>query len=106
MPLLRRKRDERLKSLPEISRFHGMVIRMYIDDHAWPHFHVWYQRQSVAVFDLRRMQLTDGQRNLPSSQRRRLHDWADENEGELLDNWERMERGERIARIRPLHESG
>lgn len=88
--------------MPEISRFYGMVIRMYIDDHAWPHFHVWYQRQGVAVFDLRRMEITEGRRNLPASQRRRLSDWADEHEDELLDNWERMERGERIERIRPL----
>ena len=79
-----------------------MVIRMYIDDHPWPHFHVWYQRQGVAVFDLRRMEIVDGRRNLPASQRRRLRDWAHEHEIELLDNWERMERGERIQRIRPL----
>ena len=25
--------------MPEISRFYGIVIRMYFDDHVPPHFH-------------------------------------------------------------------
>ena len=30
--------------MPEISRFFGMVIAMYYNDHAPPHFHVRYGR--------------------------------------------------------------
>ena len=36
--------------MPEISRFFGIVVRMYFDDHAPPHIHVEYQGQR-AVFD-------------------------------------------------------
>ena len=28
--------------MPEISKFYGIIIYMYIDDHNPPHFHVWY----------------------------------------------------------------
>ena len=28
--------------MPEISRFYGIIIYMYIADHNPPHFHVWY----------------------------------------------------------------
>jgi hypothetical protein len=28
--------------MPEISRFFGIVIRMYFDDHDPPHFHARY----------------------------------------------------------------
>lgn len=29
--------------MPEISRFFGIIIRMFIDDHGLPHFHAFYQ---------------------------------------------------------------
>jgi hypothetical protein len=28
--------------MPEISRFFGIIIRMYFDDHPPPHFHAIY----------------------------------------------------------------
>ena len=28
--------------MPELSRFYGIVIRMYFDDHGPPHFHAYY----------------------------------------------------------------
>jgi len=28
--------------MPEISRFYGIVIRMFYDDHNPPHFHAFY----------------------------------------------------------------
>ena len=37
--------------MPELSRFFGIIIAMFYDDHAPPHFHVRYgaQRAIVAV---------------------------------------------------------
>ena len=35
--------------MPEISRFFGMIIAMYYDDHAPPHFHVRYGEQKTIV---------------------------------------------------------
>ena len=33
--------------MPEISRFFGIVIAMYYDDHAPPHFHAVYGSEKV-----------------------------------------------------------
>ncbi len=35
--------------MPTISLFFGIIIRMYYDDHAPPHFHAYYQEHSVVV---------------------------------------------------------
>ena len=35
--------------MPEISRFFGMVIAMYYNDHAPPHFPVRYGRQKAVI---------------------------------------------------------
>ncbi len=43
--------------MPEISRFYGIIIRMYYDDHNPPHFHAlygddeaWVNINTLAVF--------------------------------------------------------
>jgi hypothetical protein len=38
--------------MPEISRFFGIIIRMFYDEHNPPHCHAEYQGNK-AVFDLR-----------------------------------------------------
>ena len=35
--------------VPEISRFFGIVIRMYFDDHPLPHFHAFYAGDEAEV---------------------------------------------------------
>ena len=35
--------------MPEISRFYGLVILMYYNDHEPPHFHVRYQEYEVTI---------------------------------------------------------
>ena len=37
--------------MPEISRFFGIVIAMYFDEHGPAHFHVRYGRQTVNPSD-------------------------------------------------------
>jgi hypothetical protein len=41
--------------MPEISRFFGIIIAMFYNDHPPPHFHVRYggQRAVIAIEDLR-----------------------------------------------------
>ena len=55
--------------MPEISRFSGMVVHMYWDDHPWTHIHVRYA-EYTASFDIRAMRITRG--NLPRPQEREL----------------------------------
>jgi len=35
--------------MPEISKFYGIIIYMYIDDHNPPHFHVWYDDYQAEI---------------------------------------------------------
>ena len=35
--------------MPEISRFYGIVIKMFFDDHAPPHFHAQYGSDEVII---------------------------------------------------------
>ncbi|EGD50284.1 hypothetical protein TheetDRAFT_2907 [Thermoanaerobacter ethanolicus JW 200] len=37
--------------MPEITRFYGIVIKMYFGDHFPPHFHAIYG-EYVGVFDI------------------------------------------------------
>jgi hypothetical protein len=45
--------------MPEISRFFGIVIRMFFDDHNPPHFHAEYGN-STALIDLRSLSVFAG----------------------------------------------
>ena len=45
--------------MPEISRFYGIVIKMFFDDHNPPHFHAQYSGQE-AVVDIRTLALISG----------------------------------------------
>ena len=35
--------------MPEVSRFFGIVIRMYFDDHNPPHFHAFYGEDEAQI---------------------------------------------------------
>lgn len=47
--------------MPEISRFFGIVIKMYFDEHLPPHFHAEYNEYE-AVFDIRTLAVIGGDR--------------------------------------------
>src|SRR5437870_5857055 len=37
------------RGMPEISRFFGIVIRMFYEDHVRPHFHAQFGEQSISI---------------------------------------------------------
>ncbi len=45
--------------MPEISRFFGIVIKMFFDDHNPPHFHAEYG-DSEALIDIRSLSVFAG----------------------------------------------
>ena len=47
------------KRMPELSRFFGIVISMFFDDHNPPHFHAWYGNDRIAI-NIRTLQVIDG----------------------------------------------
>lgn len=86
--------------MPEISRFFGIIIRMFYDDHNPPHIHAEYQR-SKAIFDFKG-NLINGE--LKSRTATRLvRDWIDLRKVELEADWLRAQSGQLIQKIEPLH---
>lgn len=86
-------------SMPEISRFFGIVIQMYFDDHAPPHFHARYGAK-VARLGLGPVARLDG--DLPPRALRLALEWGMLHEQELLENWRRLRAGRTPVRIAPL----
>ena len=88
--------------MPEISRFYGIIIRMFAEpevQHRAAHFHAYYQ-DNVAVFAFGPVELLAG--DLPSRQRRLVEAWAELHEEELSRDWQKLQNGELPDPIRPL----
>ncbi len=51
--------------MPEISRFFGIVIKMFFDDHNPPHFHAEYGND-LALIDIRSLTVFSGRLPLAS----------------------------------------
>ena len=85
--------------MPEISRFFGIVIRMYFDDHEPPHFHAFYA-DSKAQLRIDPIGLLRG--HLPPRSLALIVEWASMHRVELLANWDRLRREEPPVRIPPL----
>ncbi len=85
--------------MPAISRFFGIVIAMFYDDHEPAHFHVRYaeHRAKVAIDTL---ELTDGA--LPRRALALVLEWAALHRGELRANWQRARDGQTLEPIEPL----
>ena len=85
--------------MPELSRFYGIVIRMFYDDHGPPHFHAVYQG-AWATVDIDT--LTVGQGRLPPRAQNLVLRWATLHRQELQEAWERRSRDEPPGTIEPL----
>ncbi len=69
------------------------------EPHHLPHFHAYYQ-DSVGVFGIEPVELIAG--SLPRSQRRLVEAWAELHQAELIEDWNRLQSGERPLPIAPL----
>ena len=85
--------------MPEISRFFGIIIAMYYDDHAPPHFHVRYGDQK-AIIAIPSLALLHGR--LSPRVFGMAVEWASLHRGELLENWELARQQAPLNRIDPL----
>jgi Domain of unknown function (DUF4160) len=84
---------------PAISRFLGIVIAMYFDDHGPPHFHARHADggAKVRIDTLEPIETALGRRQL-----RLVLAWAELHQEELLENWRLACAGERLQEIDPL----
>lgn len=88
--------------MPELSRFFGIVIRMFSEPgtpHQVPHFHAYYQ-DDVAVVAIDPVDILAG--GLPQRQRRLVEAWAELHQNELRADWVLLHAGRKAAPIEPL----
>ena len=88
--------------VPEISRFFGIIIRMFAEagaPHQVPHFHAYFQDE-VAVFAIDPIEVIAG--SFPQKQRRLVEAWAELHQEELRRDWELLQAGARPRPIEPL----
>lgn len=85
--------------MPEISRFYGIIIRMFYNDHNPPHFHVIYQ-DNEALIDINTLKIMNG--SLPKRAKSLAVEWAIEHRDELLANWQKARNNESLEKINPL----
>lgn len=86
-------------NVPTISRFHGITIAMYFDDHGYPHFHARHAEgeAKVRIDELDVIDSSLGRRQL-----RFVLAWAELHQAELEENWRRARAGETLQEIEPL----
>jgi hypothetical protein len=69
--------------MPEVSRFYGIIVRMFYNDHNPPHIHVEYQEYEATV------ELESGivKGEMPRRALKLIYEWIDIHIEELLVNW-------------------
>jgi hypothetical protein len=85
--------------MPAISRFFGLTIYMYYNDHAPPHFHVEYNEWE-AVYAIETLDTLRGE--LPRRAHSMIVEWALMKRGQLRANWANAERQLPLEQIEPL----
>ncbi len=84
--------------MPVISRFYGILIAMYFNDHNPPHFHAKYSGYE-ALFDFNG-NIIDGE--LPKRASKFIREWISSHQIELEENWVHARNGEPLNYIAPL----
>lgn len=85
--------------MPRISRFRGISVAMYYNDHAPPHFHVKYAEHEATI-EIDSLLYLEGK--LPRRIYRLALEWAVQHRPELHTNWELARQGAPLNPIQPL----
>lgn len=83
--------------MPEICRFYGIIIRMYLIDKEHPprHIHIKYGEYE-AVMELANFNIVDG--NIPKKCYQLVKEWAEIHQSELIKMWD----SQKFYSIEPL----
>ncbi len=84
--------------MPEISRFLGIVIAIYYNDHLPPHFHAKYGEYEVVV------RIDDGvvEGRFPRRALRLVMEWYGMHPEEIMEDWLLAEQRKPLKTIEPL----
>lgn len=85
--------------MPTISRFFGITIRMYFNDHEPPHFHAAYGEHG-AEYSIDQLEVLEG--GLPRRAHALVLEWAVEHRPELRQNWQLAREHKPLNQILPL----
>ena len=85
--------------MPTISMFYGIIIRMFFDEHAPPHFHAEYGEFKASI-NINTLGITEG--TLPRRAQMLVLDWAELHRSELLSDWELCRQHQEPKKIEPL----
>lgn len=85
--------------MPTISAFFGIIIQMFFDDHAPPHFHAKYAEYK-AVIDINTLEIVEGK--LPRRAAELVLDWAELHKKELFEDWNLCLSKKEPKKIEPL----
>jgi len=86
-------------AMPTISVFYGIVIRMFFDEHAPPHFHAQYAEFKTSI-NIRTLEVIDGK--LPRRALELVLDWAELHQTELINDWDLCQQQQPPNKIDPL----
>lgn len=85
--------------MPKISHFYGILIQMYWNDHAPPHFHALYAEYEVAI-NIQTFEIIKG--TMPRRALSFIIEWAQQHRAELLENWTLCTQNKPLKSISPL----
>lgn len=76
------------KNIPEITRFYGIVIKMFFGDNSSPHLHAIYGEYN-ALIAIDSLEIIEG--DLPKRAEKMVIEWASQYQSELLKIWQTQE---------------
>jgi hypothetical protein len=85
--------------MPAISRFFGIVVTMYYNDHLPPHFHARYAEHAAEIA-IESLEVIEG--DLPRRAMALTLEWAASHRDELRENWNKARDGLPLDRVEPL----
>ena len=85
--------------MPEISRFLGIIIRMFYNEHLPPHFHAEYNEFKAEIL-LDTLEIKEGK--LPKRVYNLVVEWAIDHRDELLNDWHLAGEKMPLNKIDPL----
>jgi hypothetical protein len=85
--------------MPVISRFFGIIIRMFFNEHVPPHFHAEYAEHR-AIVNIRTLEVIEGK--LPRRAQELDIDWAELHQAELMSDWDLCQQHQLPKKIAPL----
>jgi hypothetical protein len=85
--------------VPTISIFFGIMIEMFFNEHAPPHFHASYGEHEATI-DIKKLEVMEG--NLPRRAKNLVLEWTELHQAALLSNWDKCRAGQLPDKIAPL----